>query len=248
MTKATEEPPRRSRGRPSRRRSELERLLDVTVLGPTPQSWGPAGGSPGRPRPTGASPRRRTATPTGSAGSSSAAQFPRARSSTTAAVSTPAGTRIIWSPSRMPRTNGGCGGRTANMVIRCRVTICGSAPTGYEPVGRATRQTSGRYVNVKPRAALTPNAHRIHYVDSSPTGGETPGVRVAAGRSPYCHRLRGFRSADRAASCQSRAVRPSRLSSVETVTSVQWPREWLGRTASPPPRSTCRRTGPVSVA
>jgi hypothetical protein len=39
MTKATEVPPRRSRGRPSRRRSELERLLDLTVLGPTTQSW-----------------------------------------------------------------------------------------------------------------------------------------------------------------------------------------------------------------
>ena len=35
MTKATEVPPRRSQGRPSRRRSELERLLDLTVLGPT---------------------------------------------------------------------------------------------------------------------------------------------------------------------------------------------------------------------
>jgi hypothetical protein len=35
MTKATAVPPRRGRGRPSRRRSELERLLDLTVLGPT---------------------------------------------------------------------------------------------------------------------------------------------------------------------------------------------------------------------
>jgi hypothetical protein len=35
MTKTTEVPPRRGRGRPSRRRSELERLLDLTVLGPT---------------------------------------------------------------------------------------------------------------------------------------------------------------------------------------------------------------------
>jgi HNH endonuclease len=35
MTRATEEPPRRSRARSSRRRSKLERLLDRAVLGPT---------------------------------------------------------------------------------------------------------------------------------------------------------------------------------------------------------------------
>jgi hypothetical protein len=49
-----------------RRRSELERLVDLTVLGQSIRSSAPAG----CPHPTAASPRHRTATPTGSTGSS----------------------------------------------------------------------------------------------------------------------------------------------------------------------------------
>jgi HNH endonuclease len=57
------------------------------------RSWERAGCSPERPARMGASARHRTATPTGSAGSCSAAQSLRARSFTTCAPSTPAGTR-----------------------------------------------------------------------------------------------------------------------------------------------------------
>jgi len=84
-----------NRSRPTRRRSELERLLDLTVLEPTHPELGRAGSSWGQPRRTAAWPRPRTATPTGWDGSSCAARSRRARSSTTDAASMPAGTRII---------------------------------------------------------------------------------------------------------------------------------------------------------
>jgi hypothetical protein len=68
----------------------------------------------------------------------------------------------------MPRTSGTSARRTASMAIRCLVTISGSAKTGRAPVEHATRQTSGRSVNVKSPDALTPNAHRVRYVNRRP--------------------------------------------------------------------------------
>jgi hypothetical protein len=74
------------------RRSELERLLDNTVLDPTHPELGTCWRFTGTAH-TAASPRPRTATPTGSAESSSVAQSQTARSSITDAA--------CWNPDHL---------------------------------------------------------------------------------------------------------------------------------------------------
>src|SRR5215213_7613156 len=67
---------------PGRSRSELERLLDRTVLGPTHPELGTCWSFTGMTTPYGRIAKARTVTPTDLAGSSFAVQFPRARSYT----------------------------------------------------------------------------------------------------------------------------------------------------------------------
>jgi len=132
---------------PGRSRSELERLLDRTVLGPTHPELGTCWSFTGMTTPYGRIAKARTVTPTDLAGSSFAVQFPRARSYTTGAESTPAGILITWSSSPMRRINGTCARRTVSMGIRCPARTSGSGQTGSEPAGRVTQRTSGRSGN-----------------------------------------------------------------------------------------------------
>jgi hypothetical protein len=118
--------------------------LTAQCLNQPTRSWVPAGSSRERPPRTGVSPRPRTATRIGSAGSSFAATFQEIRSFITDVASTRAGIQTIWSSSPTPRINGTCARHTASTAIRCRVTICGSARMACEPAGRAMRPTSGR--------------------------------------------------------------------------------------------------------
>jgi HNH endonuclease len=159
------------RGRPRYRRSELERLIDRTVLGPTHPQLGICWLFTG------------TTTPYG--------RIAKAQDSYTH--------RLGWKLLRGPIPDGmelhhRCGvyacwnadhlepvthaenqrhirKRTANMAIRCPVKICGSARTGREPAGRATQRPSRRFVTVTaPPESLLPIAHRIGYVNCSSSG------------------------------------------------------------------------------
>jgi hypothetical protein len=123
---------------------------------PTPSSVR-AGGSPGRPPPTAASPRHRTATPTDWAGSCSAAPFLRTRSCTIGVASMPAGIPTIcrWSP--MPRTWGSSARRIASTGTRCRVTTSGLTPgREHESAGHAFRRANGGFGQrrAEPRRAI----------------------------------------------------------------------------------------------
>ena len=82
-----------ARGRSGNRRSELERLLDLTVLEPTHPELGSCWRFTGTTTPYGRIAKGRTATPTGWAGNCYAARSRTAWSYTTVAASTPAGIR-----------------------------------------------------------------------------------------------------------------------------------------------------------
>ena len=112
--RAAEHQSHRQRSRQFRgRRSELERLIDLTVLEPTHPQLGTCWRFMGTPRHTGASPRLRTVTPTGSAGSSFAVPSQKVESSTTDAASMPAGILTTWNSSPTRRTSSIYARRTA---------------------------------------------------------------------------------------------------------------------------------------
>jgi hypothetical protein len=159
-----------ARRRSGGRRSELERLVDRTVLGPTHPELGTCWLFTGTTTPYGriAKAQDRTATRTGSAGSSFAATFQETRSFIIGAASMRAGTQTILSSSPTPRTNCTCARPTASTATRCPVTICGSARTECEPAGRATRPTSVPSGSATPAGTtLARNPHSLRYVNRS---------------------------------------------------------------------------------
>ena len=117
--------PRRRRTR----RSELERLLENTVLDPTHPELGTCWRFTGTTSPYG--------------------RIAKAQDSYTH--------RLGWKLLRGPIPDGKelhhrCGvyaRRIANMAIRCRVTISGSARTGHEPAEPVTPRPSGRSASAK---------------------------------------------------------------------------------------------------
>jgi hypothetical protein len=156
----TEEPMRKPRSR--NRRTELQRLVDLTVLGPTHPELGTCWQFTGTTLRTGGSPRRRTATPTDSAGSSSAAPFLRAGNCIIVAASMPAGTLTIYSWSLTPRIWRSSARRIASMGTRYRVTTSGSTPgQGHESAGHAFGRTNGgfarRWAEPKPAIQAPPD-------------------------------------------------------------------------------------------
>ena len=146
------------------RRSELERLVDLTVLGPTHPQLGTCWQFTG------------TRTPYGRIAKAQDSYAHRlgwkllsqtARSCITDAASMPAGTRTTWSRSRTPRTSRTCARRTASTVICCQATTCGSARTACGLAGHATPRPSGRSASGSnaPAEPLTTIPHSIGYVN-----------------------------------------------------------------------------------
>jgi hypothetical protein len=128
---------------------------------PTPSSVR-AGGSPGRPPPTAASPRHRTATPTDWAGSCSAAPFLRTilrtRSCTIGVASMPAGIPTICSSLPTPRIWRTGARRTASADTRCQAPTYASTQ-GLErgAAVSAAPHTSERFASATRSARRRPS-------------------------------------------------------------------------------------------
>ena len=148
------------------RRSELERLLDLTVLAPTHPQLGTCRQFTGTCTPYGRIAKAQDSYahrlgwkllrgPIPEGKELHHRCIPEARSCITAEASMPAGTQTTWSRSRTPRTSRTCARRTASTVICCQVTTCGSARTACGPAGHATPRPSGRS-RERQRAGGTP--------------------------------------------------------------------------------------------
>jgi hypothetical protein len=177
-------------------------LLTSRSMGRPIRSSAPAGCSSGRPHPTAASPRHRTATPTGSAGSSSVARCQKARSSIAAAAF-----YACWNPEHLEPRNATAFAQDALQTRPSAVR----RQSAYRPERNALpgmRRRSKRSVSARVlvRAERTvgdpllrsPSAipHSIHYVNriSSPLGAlagyvsRLTEVAIAQRRcQPICH-------------------------------------------------------------
>ena len=164
MTKPTKPPPELRRPQAQlrrapnqRRRSELERLLDLTVLGPTHPELGTCWRFTGSTTPYGRIAKAQDSYTHRLGWKLLRGPIPKGKE-----LHHRCGVYACWNP----RTNGTYVGRIANMATRCRVTICGSARTGYESVGRAMQRTSRRSgsANAAPDS-LAPIPHSNRYVN-----------------------------------------------------------------------------------
>jgi hypothetical protein len=189
--------PKPDGGRQSgRSRSELERLLDRTVLGPTHPDLGTCWSCTGTTTPYG-----RIAKAQDSYAHRLGWKLLRGPIPEDKELHHRCGIYACWNPDHLElvthaEINGTCARRTASMGIRCLARTCGSGQTEDEPAGRVTQRTSGRSGNASVLGRLEPRAirppieipHRIRYVNfptSAPPRGGQRRSRLPSARDPW---------------------------------------------------------------
>jgi HNH endonuclease len=136
--------PSKSRSRPRTRRSELERLIDRTILEPTHPQLGTCWRFTGTTTPYGRIAKAQDSYTHRLGWKLLRGPIPEGKE-----LHHRCGVYACWNPDHLmlvttPRTNSICVRPTANTATRCLATTCGSVRTGRAPVERATQRTSER--------------------------------------------------------------------------------------------------------
>jgi hypothetical protein len=134
----------RHRERPGNRRSELERLLDRTVLEPTHPELGTCWRFTGTTTPYGRIAKAQDSYTHRLGWKLLRGPIPEGKDSTIVAASSHAGTQTTYRSSPMPRIWRSSAGHTASAGTRSRLRTSGSTPgRGRESAGHASGRTSG---------------------------------------------------------------------------------------------------------